>query len=220
MRLSLIFYLVTWAFFHYFIDMSNYYEILGVTKNATADEIKKAYRTLAFKYHPDRNPGDTAAEEKFKQISAAYDVLGDVVCGGFAMPIRDGYAEHVFIVTSGEMMALFAADNISRAVDNFKERGYARVRGLILNERLVENETEYVTRFAKEHDLPVISHIHRSKMVQASEQEGKTVIEKFPHSSIAKDYEELANRIISLCLSDKEIEKDQFTEELNILLRR
>ena len=59
--------------------MSNYYEILGVTKNATADEIKKAYRTLAFKYHPDRNPGDTAAEEKFKQISAAYDVLGDEV---------------------------------------------------------------------------------------------------------------------------------------------
>ncbi len=57
--------------------MSNYYEILGVSKNATADEIKKAYRTLAFKYHPDRNPGNTAAEEKFKQISAAYDVLGD-----------------------------------------------------------------------------------------------------------------------------------------------
>lgn len=57
--------------------MSNYYEILGVSKNATADEIKKAYRTLAFKYHPDRNPGNAAAEEKFKQISAAYDVLGD-----------------------------------------------------------------------------------------------------------------------------------------------
>lgn len=57
--------------------MSNYYEILGVAKNATADEIKKAYRTLAFKYHPDRNPGNAEAEEKFKQISAAYDVLGD-----------------------------------------------------------------------------------------------------------------------------------------------
>ena len=57
--------------------MSNYYDILGVSKNATADEIKKAYRTLAFKYHPDRNQGDAAAEEKFKQISAAYDVLGD-----------------------------------------------------------------------------------------------------------------------------------------------
>ena len=57
--------------------MSNYYDILGVAKTATADEIKKAYRTLAFKYHPDRNPGNTEAEEKFKQISAAYDVLGD-----------------------------------------------------------------------------------------------------------------------------------------------
>lgn len=57
--------------------MSNYYEVLGVSKNASADEIKKAYRTLAFKYHPDRNPGDSVAEEKFKQINAAYDVLGD-----------------------------------------------------------------------------------------------------------------------------------------------
>lgn len=57
--------------------MSNYYDVLGVQKTATADEIKKAYRTLAFKYHPDRNPGDKAAEEKFKEISTAYDVLGD-----------------------------------------------------------------------------------------------------------------------------------------------
>lgn len=57
--------------------MSDYYEVLGVAKNATQDEIKKAYRTLAFKYHPDRNQGDAAAEEKFKQVNAAYDVLGD-----------------------------------------------------------------------------------------------------------------------------------------------
>lgn len=57
--------------------MENLYDVLGVQKNASADEIKKAYRNLAFKYHPDRNPGDAAAEEKFKQISAAYDVLGD-----------------------------------------------------------------------------------------------------------------------------------------------
>ena len=59
------------------MSMSNYYDILGVSKTATADEIKKAYRTLAFKYHPDRNPGNAEAEEKFKQISAAYDVLSD-----------------------------------------------------------------------------------------------------------------------------------------------
>lgn len=57
--------------------MKNYYEVLGIDKSATSDDIKKAYRSLAFKYHPDRNPGDTVAEEKFKEISAAYDVLGD-----------------------------------------------------------------------------------------------------------------------------------------------
>lgn len=57
--------------------MKDYYEVLGVPKTATADEIKKAYRTLAFKYHPDRNAGDAVAEEKFKEVNAAYDVLGD-----------------------------------------------------------------------------------------------------------------------------------------------
>ncbi|MCR5189074.1 MAG: DnaJ domain-containing protein [Treponema sp.] len=57
--------------------MKDYYEVLGVSKTASADEIKKAYRTLAFKYHPDRNAGNKEAEEKFKEITAAYDVLGD-----------------------------------------------------------------------------------------------------------------------------------------------
>ena len=71
-----LFFLVTNSQYYYFISM-NYYEILGVPKTATADEIKKAYRSLAFKYHPDRNQGNAEAEEKFKQISAAYDVLGD-----------------------------------------------------------------------------------------------------------------------------------------------
>ena len=57
--------------------MTDYYEVLGVPKTASADDIKKAYRKLAFKYHPDQNPGDKVAEEKFKQVTAAYDVLGD-----------------------------------------------------------------------------------------------------------------------------------------------
>lgn len=57
--------------------MESYYDVLGVPKTATADEIKKAYRSLAFKYHPDRNPGDKAAEEKFKKITVAYDTLSD-----------------------------------------------------------------------------------------------------------------------------------------------
>ena len=57
--------------------MEDLYKILGVDRSATADQIKKAYRELAMKYHPDRNPGDSVAEEKFKKISAAYSVLGD-----------------------------------------------------------------------------------------------------------------------------------------------
>lgn len=139
------------------------------------------------------------AFETYKPDVVLYDVLGDVVCGGFAMPIRDGYAEHIFIVTSGEMMALFAADNIKHAVDNFKERGYARVRGLILNERLVENETEIVSRFAKESEIELIHTVHRCKLIQEAETEGKTVIEKFPDSDMAKEYENLAKRMIEAC---------------------
>ncbi len=67
-----------------------------------------------------------------------YDVLGDVVCGGFSMPIRNGFANEVYIVTSGEMMSMYAASNISLAVDQFKNRGYASLKGLILNAKNVE----------------------------------------------------------------------------------
>lgn len=58
-------------------EKRDYYEVLGVGKNATADEIKKAYRKLAVKYHPDKNPGDKAAEEKFKEAAEAYSILSD-----------------------------------------------------------------------------------------------------------------------------------------------
>ncbi|MCQ2501893.1 MAG: AAA family ATPase, partial [Lachnospiraceae bacterium] len=88
--------------------------------------------------------------EREKPDVVLYDVLGDVVCGGFAAPIREGYAEKVLIVTSGEKMALYAANNINSAVKNFEDRSYAKVLGLILNHRNVENETEKVQAFAKE----------------------------------------------------------------------
>ena len=58
-------------------EKRDYYEVLGVSKTATADEIKKAYRKKAIQYHPDRNPGDKEAEEKFKEAAEAYDVLSN-----------------------------------------------------------------------------------------------------------------------------------------------
>ena len=82
--------------------------------------------------------------EKFKPDVVLYDVLGDVVCGGFAAPIREGYADKVLIVTSGEKMALYAANNINKAVKNFEDRSYAKVYGVIMNRRSVENEEEKV----------------------------------------------------------------------------
>ena len=80
--------------------------------------------------------------ETVKPDVVMYDVLGDVVCGGFAAPIREGYAEHVLIVTSGEKMALYAANNICSAVENFADRGYADVAGIILNRRNIPGEEE------------------------------------------------------------------------------
>ena len=102
--------------------------------------------------------GIIAAFEKLEELEAfevykpdivIYDVLGDVVCGGFSMPIRNGYAEEVYIVTSGEMMSMYAASNISTAVNQFKKRGYASLKGLILNAKNVENEEYLVNKLAQ-----------------------------------------------------------------------
>lgn len=115
--------------------------------------------------------------ERYSPDIVLYDVLGDVVCGGFAAPIREGYAEEVLIVTSGEKMALFAANNINMAVNNFADRGYAKVKGIILNRRNVENEEERVRSFAEKAGLTVIGDIPRDKSIQSFEDLNKTVIE-------------------------------------------
>ena len=125
-----------------------------------------------------------------------YDVLGDVVCGGFAAPIREGYAEKVVIVTSGEKMALYAANNISSAVRNFEDRSYARIFGLILNHRNVENETEKVQAFAEEKQIPIVGEIPRSDEIIRWEDQGKTVIEGDADSEISKRFFELAEKLL------------------------
>jgi nitrogenase iron protein NifH len=150
--------------------------------------------------------GIIAAFEKLEELNAVeefhpdvviYDVLGDVVCGGFAMPIRNGYAQDVFVVTSGEMMSLYAASNISYAVRSFSEDGYARLGGLIQNSRNVDNENETVEKAAAEMRTNVIAIIGRDAAVQRCENKGKTVIEGEPLSSQAKAYRALAETLIS-----------------------
>ena len=126
-----------------------------------------------------------------------FDVLGDVVCGGFAAPIREGYADTVLIVTSGEKMALYAADNISTAVKNFEDRGYASVGGIILNRRNVPEEEERVRSFAAKTGIDVIADIPRSDLINQAEDLGKTVIEKFPDSEIAGKFMYLARNLLS-----------------------
>ena len=76
-----------------------------------------------------------AYEEKEGLDYAFYDVLGDVVCGGFAMPIREGKAQEIYIVTSGEMMAMYAANNICRGIKKYAKSGGVRLGGLICNSR-------------------------------------------------------------------------------------
>lgn len=130
--------------------------------------------------------------ERYKPDVVLYDVLGDVVCGGFAAPIREGYADKVLIVTSGEKMALYAANNISSAVRNFEDRSYARVFGIVLNHRNVENETEKVQAFSEKIGVPIVGEVPRSDEIIHWEEQGKTVIEGNPDSEISKCFLDLA----------------------------
>lgn len=136
------------------------------------------------------------AYEEYQPDVILYDVLGDVVCGGFAMPIRGGYADEVCIVTSGEMMSLYAATNISHAVKSFGKRGYASLKGLILNAKNFENEEELVQKAAEEIGTTVLHYIPRDIKVQEAEAMGKTVVEAFPDCPQAEVYRALAKKLV------------------------
>lgn len=130
--------------------------------------------------------------ETFRPDIVLYDVLGDVVCGGFAAPIREGYAEDVLIVTSGEKMSLYAANNIASAVENFADRGYAKVRGILFNRRNVPDEQKKVDAFAQVHGLPILADIPRSDAINRCEERGMTVIEADPDLPISQKFLRLA----------------------------
>ncbi|SDB17083.1 nitrogenase iron protein NifH [Ruminococcaceae bacterium FB2012] len=134
--------------------------------------------------------------ERVKPDAVLYDVLGDVVCGGFAAPIREGYAEKVLIVTSGEKMALYAANNINSAVKNFEDRSYAKVRGIIMNRRNVENEEEKVRAFAEGAGLEITADIPRSAEIIKYEDMGMTCVEGDPECETSKRFMSLAQLLI------------------------
>ena len=126
---------------------------------------------------------------------AFYDVLGDVVCGGFAMPIRDGKAEEIYIVCSGEMMAMYAANNICKGIMKFAQSGNVRLGGLICNSRAVDNEREMIEELARKLGTQMIAFVPRDNDVQRAEINRKTVIEWNPTVKQADAYRTLARAI-------------------------
>lgn len=124
-----------------------------------------------------------------------YDVLGDVVCGGFAMPIREGKAEEIYIVASGELMALYAANNISKGIHKFAVSGKVRLGGIICNSRKVDNEDELLKAFAAELGSQLIHFVPRDNIVQHAEINKKTVIDYDPASGQAEEYRILSRAI-------------------------
>ncbi len=136
-----------------------------------------------------------AYEESEGLDYAFYDVLGDVVCGGFAMPIRDGKAEEIYIVCSGEMMAMYAANNICKGIMKYAQSGTVRLGGLICNSRNVDNEKEMIEELAKKLNTQMIYFVPRDNDVQRAEINRKTVIEWNPEVPQADVYRGLAEAI-------------------------
>lgn len=124
-----------------------------------------------------------------------YDVLGDVVCGGFAVPIREGIADHVFTVTSSDFMAVYAANNLFKGIQRYSNTGGALLGGVIANSISASYNKEIIDDFVAKTDTQVIGYVPRSVTVTQSELQGKTTIEAAPESEQAKVYMELAQRI-------------------------
>ncbi len=136
-----------------------------------------------------------AFDEQYKLDYTFYDVLGDVVCGGFAMPIRDGKAEEIYIVCSGEMMAMYAANNICKGIMKFAEAGTVRLGGLICNSRKTDREDELIMALAEKLGTQMIHFVPRDNMVQRAEINKKTVIDYDATVNQAEEYRKLARAI-------------------------
>jgi nitrogenase iron protein NifH len=157
-----------------------------------------------------------AYAESEKLDYAVYDVLGDVVCGGFAMPIREGKAKEIYIVVSGEMMAMYAANNISKGIVKFAEAGGVRLGGLICNSRNVDFEKDMIEAFAEKLGTQMIHFVPRDNIVQRAEINRKTVIEYDSANAQAEEYRTLAKKIENnqMFIVPKPLEIDQLEKML------
>lgn len=142
-----------------------------------------------------------------------YDVLGDVVCGGFSVPLREKYADEVIIVTSGEYMSLYAANNIVKGIRKLK----GNLSGVVCNCRGVSDEVEIVGMFAKKINSHILGVINRSNLIQESELNAKTVVEKYPESDETMEYEKLALKILdnNRCSIPEPMNDDEFEKFFN-----
>ncbi len=140
---------------------------------------------------------EKGAYKKYKPDIVFYDVLGDVVCGGFSMPMRKGYADKVFVVSSGENMSIYAAANICMAMQNFEDRGYAKLGGIILNKKNVKDEEKKVKELCKEFKTKIVGILPYDEIVTEAEDLKKTVVEAFPKSNMAKAYIKLAKEVLN-----------------------
>jgi nitrogenase subunit NifH/nitrogenase molybdenum-iron protein alpha/beta subunit len=157
---------------------------------------------------------DRLGIESCRYDTTVYDVLGDVVCGGFAVPIRPDYAEKVYIVSSGEFMSLYAANNILRGLKTYEQSGKGRAGGIIFNSRALGEEDERLRRFCDAVGLPLAAGFPRSDLFSRCEADGKCMVEAFPDSELAAQFEKLAEfiekqeRLYSANpLSDEELEE-------------
>lgn len=147
--------------------------------------------------------GIIVALEKLKSLHALsdedlilYDVLGDVVCGGFAVPIRENYADEIYIVSSGELMSLYAANNIAKGIKRFAQRGKVRLAGIIGNSRNTLNEKDLLEKFAHEINTRLISFIPRNIIVNQAENKRQTVLQYAPQDNQTVIYRQLATDIL------------------------
>ncbi len=191
----------------------DYYREKGINEDTIMDTVTEGYKGILIAEAGGPEPAEGCAGRgtavaldflnkydvsgRFGVDFLIYDVIGDVVCGGFAIPMRSGYAREIYLVSSGELMSLYSSNNICFAIAALKQRDVdVGVAGIINNMRGVEKEIECMEAFSQKIGVPIMANIPRSDIVQAAEDEEGTVVGAFPDSAEAQIYRSLAKSIL------------------------